>query len=224
MNRLLVTCLFCSLCVSGKATRPLDGGAKWVSCFADPPDDIWRGPKTVRTRTIKSSDGRLRAYAKIEAQAGGKAGCHNTVRLFVWSGPRPSFHQVFMQQASDLGGTANSLGVIGWSPDGRWLLVERGKWFYASDAGGLDVLLYDARNRKITLPNLRQMLKRALKQDCDLRVGEGMTFDAFSRVHLQLADSVEEGEDTSQTHWFRGSEEWVFSPSTGTMRPNVTGR
>ncbi len=224
MNRLLLACLFCCLCVPDKPSCASDGGAKWVSCFADPPDNGWRGPRTVRTRVIESPDGRLQAYAKIEAQAGGPAGCHNTVRLFVASGPTTTFEQVFMQEASDLGGTANSLGVIAWSPDGRWLLVERGTWFYASDAGARDVLLYDALNRKITLPNLGRMLKRVLKQSCDFKVGERMTLDVLSQVHLQLADSIEEGEDTPRTHCFRGSEEWVFSPSSGTMWPNVPSR
>ena len=55
--------------------------APWVSCFDS--TGQFTGPKNVRTGTLRSSDGKLRAYAEISAAAVGHSDCENTVRLLV---------------------------------------------------------------------------------------------------------------------------------------------
>jgi hypothetical protein len=145
-------------------------------------------------------------------------GCENTVRLFVSTPKSEGFRQVFLQRPSILGGTANSLGPISWSPNRRWLLVEFGNWCYDCDGGGLGVLLYDKATGKVVIPNLTHLAETTLKQkSCwmDLLMIDG--FDASSRVHLHLTDAFEEGEDQTETHCFHGTEEWTFDPANGTL-------
>jgi hypothetical protein len=43
-------------------------------------------------------------------------------------------------------------------------------------------------------------------------------FDASSRVRLQLADNVEDGEDQPSTHCFKKTEEWSLNPESKTMQ------
>jgi hypothetical protein len=217
MCRFIIICSLCLTSLTCESILASDTHAPWVSCFADPPSDAWRGPKTVRTPLVASSDGRLRAYAQIEAHAGGQVGCHNTVRLFVSTQRSAGFRQVFMQKASPEGGTANSLGPVGWSPDGRWLLVEFAVGSYASDAGGIDVLLYDRREDKVVFPDVNRMIKATVKQDCSIRIGNQMGFDALSQVHLRLADYYQEGEDQPDTHCFDGEEDWALNLEKSTM-------
>ncbi|HEY6412804.1 MAG TPA: hypothetical protein VIX42_03915 [Edaphobacter sp.] len=207
------------LCILSFAAKPLLGQlhAPWVSCWSQ--SDQWEGPKTVRTPLVTSPDGKLKAYAQIEASVPFPHGCENTVRLFVSTQKSAGFHQVFLQRPSDLDGNANSLGPIIWSPNKRWLLVEFEQGCYGCDGGGIGVLLYDRTTGKVVIPNLPHLAETTLNQkSCwmDLRKIDG--FDASSRVHLHLADAFEEGEDQTETYCFKGTEEWTFDPADGTLR------
>jgi hypothetical protein len=209
------------LCFASLAGKPLCGYENhppWVSCFSESLEH-WEGAKTVRTPTVVSTDGKLRAYAKIEARASGPLGCENTVRLFVKTQTSTSFRQVFMQKPSDLGGSANSLGPNSWSPDGRWLLVEFGHWSYFADGGGIDFFLYDNKNGKIVSPDLTRIIKTTLRRECSIGLVKVIGFDAFSRVHLKLADDTEEGEDQPITHCFHEAQEWVLDLGSKTIQP-----
>lgn len=217
MFRLATTALLCILSV---AAKPLVGQlhAPWVSCWSEP-GNRWQGPKTVRTPLVTSPDGKLKAYAQIQASASGPLRCENTVRLFVSTQKSAGFHQVFLQRPSDLDGTANSLGPIGWSPNKRWLLVEFGNWFYASDAGDLSVLLYDRTSGKVVIPDLTHLAETTLNQkSCWIRLLKIDGFDASSRVRLHLADDIAEGDDQPETHCFHGTEVWTFDPADGTLQ------
>jgi hypothetical protein len=208
--------LLCLIFFAGRPLRGSEQHAPWVSCFSQS-GHHWEGAKTVRTPIIISSDGNLKAYAQIEATESGPLTCENTVRLFVSAQNAAGFRQVFMQKPSPLGGTADSLAPNSWSPNGRWLLVEFGRWFYDSDAGGLDILLYDKRNGKIVSPDLTQIVQTNRKQGCSIMLVKIIGFDALSRIHLQLADNTEEGDDRPTTHCFHGTEEWALNPGSETI-------
>ncbi len=208
---------FCLILFVGRPLRGSQPHAPWVSCFSQS-SHHWEGAKTVRTPTITSPDGTQRAYAQIEAKETEPLTCENTVHLFVSTKNSADFRQVFMQKPSPLGGTANSVGPNSWSPDGRWLLVEFDKWFYDSDAGGLDVLLYDMRRGEIVSPDLTRIVQTKRKQECSIKVIKVIGFDASSRVRLQLADNIEEGEDQPSTHCFRKTEEWALDPAHQTVQ------
>jgi len=141
-------------------------------------------------------------------------GCQNTVRLFVATSRRGEFREVFHQRPSTQVGSATSLGPVGWSPDGRWLLVEVGDWYYASDAGGLGILLYDRQSHTILRPQLDRLILKALKQPCPVLITQILDFDASSRVRLTLADQVEAGDTEPGSHCFHRGEEWLLDPAT----------
>jgi hypothetical protein len=124
-----------------------------------------------------------------------------------------------LENGSSLRGTANSLEPIGWSPDERWLLVVYRTGSYESDAGGLSILLYDTTERRVIMPDLGHLVSTALKKKCSIRIAMPFRFDTLSRVHLRLADDVNDGDEESNTHCFQGQEEWLFSPREGTTRP-----
>jgi hypothetical protein len=217
MLRFASISLLCLIFFAGRPLRGSERYAPWVSCFSQS-GHHWEGAKKVRTPTVISSDGNLKAYAQIEATESGPLMCENTVRLFVSVQNAAGFQQVFMQKPSPLGGTANSLGPNSWSPDGRWLLIEFGRWFYDSDAGGLDILLYDKRKGKIVSPDLTHIVQANRKQECSIRVIKVVGFDASSRVRLQLADNIEDGEVQRETRCFHGTEEWTLNPASETMQ------
>ena len=58
----------------------------------------------------------------------------------------------------------------------------------------------------------------------DINIGSQMSFDASSRIHLRLADFIDEGDDEPQTHCFHGEEEWVLDLKKGTMHPIIAER
>jgi hypothetical protein len=217
MFRLATTALFC---IFSFAAKPLVGQlhAPWVSCWSQS-GDKWEGAKTVRTPLITSSDGKLKAYAEIQASVPFPHGCENTVRLFVFTPKSAGFRQVFLQRPSDLDGNANSLGPIAWSPNKRWLLVEFEDACYGCDGGGIGILIYDKTTDKVVIPDLSHIAETTLKQkSCYARLLHIDGFDNSSRVHIHLADDTDEAEDQPYTHCFHGTEEWIFDPTYGTLQ------
>jgi hypothetical protein len=193
--------------------------APWVSCFDS--TGKFAGPKDVRTDPLNSSDGKLRAYAEISAAAGAHSECENTVRLFV-SSNHEQYRLVFSQAPSVTGGTANSLGPVAWSPDGRWLAVEFGYWFYASDNASQGLLLYDSRTQAISRPDVIKRIERALGRRCSLALRSVADFDSRGRVILKLADRRDE-EGHGNT-CIQGTADWLYDPFTGKVLPVAAPR
>jgi hypothetical protein len=86
----------------------------------------------------------------------------------------------------------------------------------------LSILLYDTTERRVILPDLGLLVAKALNKKCFIRTGMPFRFDTLSRVHFQLADYVDEGEEGPNTHCFQGQEEWVFNPRKGTIQAAST--
>jgi hypothetical protein len=194
--------------------------APWVSCFDS--SGHFAGPKDMRTETLSSPDGVHRAYAEIQAAAGGPVECENTVRLFISSNGAP-FKPVFTQTPSVTTGTANSLGPVAWSPNGRWLAVEFGFWFYASDNGSLGLLLYDSRTGVASTPRVIEKIERALGKNCSLRLRSVVGIDPLNRVVLRVADSWDE--EGRESFCIKETGDWLLDPATGRVQPlSVHGR
>jgi hypothetical protein len=156
--------------------------APWVSCY-DLKGERFIGPKAERTPVLVSPNRMYRAYAEIHAENAGGQDCSNKSELFIQTDG--SFKSVFSQDASQQNGTANSLGPVAWSPDSRWLLVERGLWFYASDYGAIGLLLYDTRMKRATVPDVDAAIHLIAGNGCEL-VYRIVGFDARNRVQLQV--------------------------------------
>jgi len=193
--------------------------APWVSCFDS--DGHFAGPKNVRTETIMSSDGRLRAYAEISAAADAQSNCGNTVRLFVSLNNRP-FKLAFTQAPSEINGTADSLGPVAWSPNGRWLAVEFGIWVYAGDYASLDLLVYDAQHQSVKTPQVIKQIERRLGKRCEADLLSVVGFDSRSRIVLKVADRPDEEGHTSGC--IQGTADWLYDPATGSASPRAAER
>ena len=111
------------------------------------------GSRTSRTRVLVSPEGRYRAYAENEAVAFKVSehdpkrklwiDCANTSRLFVVGPGDKAFRPVLILEPvpQRLG---NSLGLVDWSPDSRYLLLGVGFWQWASDYFEGQTRLYEA--------------------------------------------------------------------------------
>lgn len=193
--------------------------APWVSCFDLTGQFV--GAKDVRTDAVRSSDGKLRTYAEISAIATGRLVCENTVRLFISLNDLP-YSLVFAQPPSVKSGTANSLGPVAWSADDRWLAVEFGFWFYASDYGSLGLLLYDSRTRKTSTPDVLKQVERTLGMHCSLDLRSVAGFDSRSRVVLRVADWRDD--EGHASNCIQGVADWLYDPVAGRAVPRTAPR
>jgi hypothetical protein len=196
----------------------------WLACAAQEPSKLhapWvdcqgETSRTERTAELLSPDGRQRAFAEIRAVYAN--GCANTSTLFVDGKP------VFVQTPEEPNGNANSLGPVAWSPDSRWLLVERGLWVYASDFGATSLMLYDARTATIQKPDVPAAIARKLRKKCVIGFSEMIGFDNRNRAHVRVGNWYDEGEEEPVTKCLNGVEEWVFDPLTKQVRRATTHR
>jgi len=193
--------------------------APWVSCADSTGKFV--GPKNVRTEPVLSSSGKRRAYAEISATADAHSDCGNTVRLFVSLNNGP-YKLAFTQAPSEINGTADSLGPVAWSPDGRWLAVEFGIWVYAGDSGSLDLLVYDAQRQSIRTPRVIKQIERRLGKRCEADLLSVVGFDSRSRIVLKLADRTDEEGHASGC--IRGTADWLYDPATGSTIPRPAER
>ena len=197
--------------------------APWVSCYDNTGEHLI-GAKFVRTPLLASPDGRVRAYAEIRAVPAAKTGCGNTAVLFI-SGQDSKPRAVFTQKPDiNEGGTAGSLGPIGWSSDSRWLLVEQGLWWYASDSGGLGVLVYDAREDRVSALDVLGAIARKFDKSCSLDVVSIIGFDPQDRIIVRVSDAASEEEVDTQTQspcitMPGGTADWLYDLKTNEAFP-----
>ena len=207
------------MAVAASAQQNSGFHAPWVSCADSTGKFV--GSKNVRTEPVVSSDGKLRAYAEISATADAHSECGNTVRLFT-SANNSAYTLVFTQAPSVTSGTANSLGPVAWSPDGRWLAVEFGIWFYASDNASLDLLLYDSRTKAVKIPHVIEQIERRLGKPCSLDLRSVAGFDSRGRAVLRVADQLDDEGHASKC--IRGIADWLYDPATGSTLPRGAKR
>jgi hypothetical protein len=114
----------------------------FVSCW---PKNQQSNPVSHSVKSeIVASRAHWRAYATVTTNAA-NGSCQNTTQLYVAS-PGHDFVPIFRQAAI---GTqdGNGIRILGWSPNGKKLLVETTDWAYGSDAElNRAVLVYDAEH------------------------------------------------------------------------------
>jgi hypothetical protein len=194
--------------------------AHWISCYASD-GQHFLGLKSETTPELTSPDKAVKAYAVTDAEGRPPHTCENTVRLFVADRGSP-VRTVFAEKPSLEAGTANSLGLVQWSPNSRWLLVEMGNWWYDSDAGGLALLLYDRRLDTVIQPDLSALIENQLRKHCSIVILAVIGFDQDNRVLLRLADNQDEGHDEPETACFGKSPDWTFDPASSAIQPALT--
>lgn len=168
--------------------------------------------KTFRSPIVTSPNGRLRARTRVDAVFA-NGNCGNTARLFV-SRDRGAFREVYKEMPSVETGNANSMLPVRWSAGNRWLLVREAGYWYDSDFGGFDALLYDAQTGHVSAIDVNKAMKARLGADCELSLIRFDGFDARGRVALWFADARDLGDDEPRTHCIRGEKKFFYEPAT----------
>ena len=192
--------------------------APTLSCF-----DANKQPspnEVQRTPVLVSPNARYRAYARVDSNFDRTVWppCRTTAQLFVSS--RMSFFRVaFFEKTSKTDDAAVSLGPIAWSPDSRWLAVERAAGYYASDFGGLDFVLYDSTTQRVSTPDVLSAVGKRIGKQCLLGYNSFKGFDASNRLILRVADWQDD--NGRETQCIEGTAEWLFNPVTGEAQPSA---
>ena len=151
------------------------------------------------------------AYGEIRAK-GQDINCENTARLFV------DGKLVLDKPTVPMHANAGTIAPIAWSRDGRWLVIEYGEYFYASDFGGIDLFLYDAASGKVRHPNVIRSIERGHSgKRCKLDLGGVSGFDSRNQLRIYVHDYAE-ADGQRNSYCIDDSEEWSYDPVTGAVR------
>lgn len=182
---------------------------------------VWTGTWSARrhrrrsgTKVFVSPDRLSRAYAEVQISHDPNLSdpCRTDARLLVSSKHGP-FKIVLREVTSEKEEVSVSLGPVAWSKNSRWLAVERLVEVYASDAGGMDVRLYDARTGRISTPDIAAIGNSL--PGCEIFISAIRGFDRKNRLVLSVSQSNDppgEGACPEETR------DWVFSPLSGDLQ------
>ncbi len=195
--------------------------APTLSCF-----DANKQPplnEVQRTPVLVSPNGRYRAYARMDSNFDATASppCRTKAQLFVSSRKSP-FEIAFGETTSKSDDAAVSLGPVAWSPDSRWLAVERAAGYFASDFGGIDFILYDSATQKVSTPDVLGIIAKKIGKRCLLGYHSFKGFNARNELILRVADWQDD--NGRETHCIEGTAEWLFDPITGKAQPSARSK
>jgi dipeptidyl aminopeptidase/acylaminoacyl peptidase len=117
------------------------------------------GSRFLRSPVFVSPDGQYRAFTENVAKAFrppsrgilgyADAPCANTSRLYV-SGPTDGRFRLALLLEPLLDELGNSIQIIDWSPDSRYLLLMTESWQYEADSGSRGIRVLDAFSGVLT--------------------------------------------------------------------------
>jgi hypothetical protein len=186
-----------------------------ISCFDETGQRIV-GAKTVRTSVLTSPDGLKRAFAEMRVEEGGTASCFHTAELFVSINNSP-WESVFTQEPSLETGTASSMRLLAWSPNSRWLAVERQFASYYSEYSATALHLYDSSSGTVATPDLRIAIHKGTEEGCLLSYAI-LGFDAHNYLRLRVSDFQDENGVRYSNCAQRGPE-WALDPASQGILP-----
>lgn len=155
------------------AARPVverPAQTKALSCFGDGEGDAF-GTRIARTPVLAAPDGGYRAYAEGEALAfseeyAPQPGCVNFSRLYLAAGS--GAFELVLSLSPFAGLAGNSIRLVDWSPDGRWLLLETELWAYGSEFDNPDILVLHAVRRYFDALDMGEALRQRFDRACFL--------------------------------------------------------
>jgi len=186
----------------------------YISCCDDP-----FGSRFVRSPVLRSPDGLYKAYVEVRAKAlvspeehyKVDRHCENVSKLYLAGSADRNFRVVFMIKPDDKH-DGNSLKLIDWSPDGRFLLVEFQGWRSHSDMVGAGIMLLYPRTRRVSRVHSYEPFTRYFGRSCDPTVRVvGIGSDGFPV--LRASPDEEWDNDCVKKEGL-----WLFDPEKKTVR------
>lgn len=217
---LLLIAPFCTAQTTLTSAQASPGDTSYVTC----------GSQSVMARTVRSdifisSDGQKRAYAEVEASAvhpqpttgSNRPPCVNNSRLFV-AGEDEQFKLVFLQEPTDEE-AGNSLRIVDWSKDSRYLLLELAQWQYESPGVTRSPMVYDTQWKVFQQPEMTHVLDKHFGMQCeaDVRV---LGFLPESKIALETKPLAPEAEEVMGVQsCSRKKSQWALTVGSETLAP-----
>ncbi|MGH9533029.1 MAG: hypothetical protein ACRD2Q_11610 [Terriglobales bacterium] len=151
-----------------------------------------------RSKPLLSPDRRYRAFADVVAKAThtspGQAGretqdCENVSRLLV--GERGNEARGVFEQKPSGNLKGNTLVIVDWSRDSRFLLAQLSQWVYESHGWSNEVVLYDTQEKKVIHLDLNEVFGKSLGKDC-AAYGEVLGFSEDSQIVFKAHPAADE--------------------------------
>ncbi len=160
-----------------------------VTCF----DEEWKLAKSriVRTPLLVSPDGQYRAYAEVTALIDQKEPwhCFNATTLYM-KGPDDNYFRLVYDEMGTNWLRGNSIQLIDWTPDNRFLVTEIRHWQYFSDVAFSVVFLYDRGNDSTKILNQHEIFARLHGEACVME-GEVVGISEEGNIVFAIPPSLE---------------------------------
>jgi hypothetical protein len=196
-----------ALLAAACATAPAD--PVWVevtetttrlNCWGEPAGGTF-GSRIARSPLFVSPDGRRSAWSEVRAlavtgRASDMRACQNISTLMVAEGGG-AYQSAFQQRPGAEGRNGNSLTIVDWSPDSRFLLVELATWTYPTDRDNPLLLVYDGVTRQVADLDAAEAVTRTFGRACRTAFSAG-GFTSDGRVVVRLRPSESPPPQTTQ--------------------------
>jgi hypothetical protein len=169
-----------------------------------------------------SPDKKARAFVEVEATALQSTAaenyvgslCRNVSKLYVVSDQAGFGQPRYVEKPGKPGQEnveGNSLRIVDWSPDGKWLLVDMKTWIYQSEGWSNFALLYSLQSGTTKQFDLQKLFTNALKKECAV-FPEIMGFTSSGEIILEVAPvGGEDDEELFGESCFRSRSFWTVN-------------
>ncbi len=210
MRKILVTVAILSLSAMASAAPRLSRRCGW----------------TYQSMTLISADGENKAYFRADGEESKneKATCCTIQsRLFVSKGKEAPFKVIQSEKSTDKY-LAHEMRLVDWSPDNRWMLIERVQLSCNPLDSEPDVWIYDGSESALEVLEFPQIYDgHKAKQDCVIRV-EALGFSVENQVVLRSYAASDLVSQNCSRDFTLGEEFlWLYEPVKQTLRkmPNL---
>jgi len=196
----------------------------WVSCWGGRGGD-WRefGSRRARSKPLFSPNGKYLAFADVGAKATysgepdkGTQDCENVSRLLVGHAGKEARIAFEQRPSGNLKG--NTLVIVDWSRDSRFLVAQLSQWVYESHGWSNEVVLYDSQGEKAINLDLNQVFSRSLGKDC-AAYGEMLGFSEDAQLVFRAHPAADqESDELDGPFCVKRESIWLVNPTTRKIR------
>ncbi|MGE0405896.1 MAG: hypothetical protein AB7O65_06325 [Candidatus Korobacteraceae bacterium] len=177
--------------------------------------------KEYRSRSARSPlyvapDGNSSVFASVNAttqKLEEREGCLNRSTLFLTTQAAPA-QLIYERQGLPTGPQGNGIQIVDWSKDSTLLLADVFIWWDESDVFKHNLMLYNARTRRIRLVDLNELFSKHMGQHCEVdgrlrgfTAENDVVFEAWPIDEVYGASCVEKTQ-----FWQVDADNWRVSP------------